>query len=339
MAWLRLYDSILDDPKIIMLSDRAYRLLINLWCLAKRRDGLIPDDMKVLMISLRWPAGKINDGLQALISAGLIDRVPDGYEPHDWHQHQYDSDSAAERMRKYRANVKRNALRNSDVPDTEPDTEQNRTEKKSAPKARVVSPSEPLPSWVPKEAWEAFVRMRSHIKAPLTDNAKTLTLRDLSKLRDDGHDPQTVLEESVKNSWRGLFPPKEKTNGNRGKTSRIDNAIEGARRFLGEPSGAEENDASSGESTRSGEVLAPGSHRAISHQKAISEPPLSVRNDLPREGFERSTVGLAVPTILRCVETSDGLGGRSSIQTLSREPEGVHADTGADFGAVQVVIR
>lgn len=126
MAWLRLYDSILDDPKIQMLSDRAFRMLINLWCLAKRRGGVIPDDIGVLMFAFRWPEGRIRDTLQALISARLVERVEDGYAPHDWAQHQYDSDSAAERMQRYRArNKQRNALRNSDVlePDSEPEAE------------------------------------------------------------------------------------------------------------------------------------------------------------------------------------------------------------------------
>lgn len=141
MAWLRLYDGILDSPKIQMLSDRAFRMLVNLWCLAKRNGGTLPGDMASLAFSLRQSEGKVRDTLQALISAKLIDRTSDGYEPHDWGEHQYDSDSAAERMRRYRErnkkqqasvtepNEQRNALRNSDVPDTdsEADTETENT--------------------------------------------------------------------------------------------------------------------------------------------------------------------------------------------------------------------
>lgn len=145
MAWLRLYDSILDDPKIQMLSDRAFRMLINLWCLAKRRGGVIPDDIGVLMFAFRWPEGRIRDTLQALISARLVERVEDGYAPHDWAQHQYDSDSAAERMQRYRArNKQRNALRNSDV--LEPDTD---TEPESTP----CKPPNNFPEW-----YEAYPR-------------------------------------------------------------------------------------------------------------------------------------------------------------------------------------
>ena len=137
MAWLRLYDGILDDPKIQMLSDRAFRMLINLWCLAKRHGGTLPADLATLAFALRWPEGRVRDTLNILITAKLIDRVEDGYEPHDWNEHQYDSDSAAERMKRYRQRLKeRNTLRNNDVPDTEADTE-TEPEKKDDDDARA----------------------------------------------------------------------------------------------------------------------------------------------------------------------------------------------------------
>ncbi len=63
----------------------------------------------------------------------------------------------------------------------------------------------PLPSWLPPEPWEAFVRMRRSIKKPLTVDAKRLAIGKLSKLRDQGHDPTEVLNQSTMNSWQGLF--------------------------------------------------------------------------------------------------------------------------------------
>jgi hypothetical protein len=211
-------------------------------------------------------------------------------------------------------------------------------EKKRAPAARRVVSPEPLPSWVPKEAWDAFVEMRQRIKAPLTDNAKHLTLKDLEKLRDDGHDPRTVLEESVKNSWRGLFPPKEKTDGKRGRSSRLDNVIKGADRFLGEPDGAEENaHAGTGKPARPGEMLTISAGREIGHQTADREPSPSPGSDLSGQGPDRATSRFEIPTFLRRVATTDGLGSRSSVQTVSRHSEGISASTGPNLGAVQIV--
>lgn len=74
------------------------------------------------------------------------------------------------------------------------------------PKSNATSVA--LPDWLPNEAWQAFGEMRAKIRAPLTDKAKTLALAELGKLRDQGHDPRAVLEQSVLRGWRGLFPPK-----------------------------------------------------------------------------------------------------------------------------------
>lgn len=61
------------------------------------------------------------------------------------------------------------------------------------------------PDWLPREAWTAFVEMRKKIRAPLTDNAVDLSIRELEKLKALGCDPEAVLNQSVMNSWRGLF--------------------------------------------------------------------------------------------------------------------------------------
>jgi hypothetical protein len=124
MAWLRLYDDILDDPKVQMLSDRAFRMFINCLALAKRNNGQLPADINSLAFSLRMAPGKTADTFQALLSAKLIDRNEDGsFTPHNWNGRQYESDSAAERMRRHRANKRderlRNAQRNSDAIDTD----------------------------------------------------------------------------------------------------------------------------------------------------------------------------------------------------------------------------
>lgn len=65
-----------------------------------------------------------------------------------------------------------------------------------------------LPSWVPEKEWNAFVAMRVQKKKPMTDEAKDLAISTLEKLKEEGHPPGEVLNQSVFNSWQGLFPPK-----------------------------------------------------------------------------------------------------------------------------------
>ncbi len=135
MAWLRLYDTILDDPKIQMLSDRAFRMLVNLWCLAKRNGGKLTDDLNSLAFSLRMPTGKVRDTMQALISAKLIDRIEHGYEPHEWNIHQYQSDVSTERVKRFRERSKKPDETVTETPpdtDSEPETESEQKEVGSA---------------------------------------------------------------------------------------------------------------------------------------------------------------------------------------------------------------
>jgi hypothetical protein len=66
-----------------------------------------------------------------------------------------------------------------------------------------------LPEWVPKELWDGFLEMRKAIKKPATDRAQRLLLNKLSTLQAAGFPPDRVLEQSIINSWQGLFEPHE----------------------------------------------------------------------------------------------------------------------------------
>ena len=66
-----------------------------------------------------------------------------------------------------------------------------------------------LPTWVDAELWLAYEAMRKGMRRPIKSAlARKLLLEDLKKLREAGHDPKRVLEESIKNGWQGLFPLK-----------------------------------------------------------------------------------------------------------------------------------
>jgi hypothetical protein len=63
-----------------------------------------------------------------------------------------------------------------------------------------------LPDWLPAEPWEAWLETRRRMKAPNTERALKLAIRDLEKYRAEGQDPGGVLDQSTKRGWRGLFP-------------------------------------------------------------------------------------------------------------------------------------
>lgn len=70
-----------------------------------------------------------------------------------------------------------------------------------------------LPDWIPAESWTAFVEMRKRLRAPITARAASLIVAKLDRLRQHGHDPGAVLDQSVMNGWRGVFELKEAGNG------------------------------------------------------------------------------------------------------------------------------
>jgi len=134
--WFRLYDDLVDDPKIQRLPGETVKALINLWCLTSQNDGLLPaiDD---IAFKLRMKQAKVEHLLSVLGECGLIDSDEIGLRPHNWNERQYKSDTkdptAPTRQKAYRERIKnRNAT--VTVTDTRTETEQiQKTEQVSEP--------------------------------------------------------------------------------------------------------------------------------------------------------------------------------------------------------------
>ena len=68
-----------------------------------------------------------------------------------------------------------------------------------------------LPIFINKNLFDSFVQMRNKIKKPLTDYAKELLIKDLTKFENiKTGNANIALENSIKNSWQGVFEPKPK---------------------------------------------------------------------------------------------------------------------------------
>jgi hypothetical protein len=65
------------------------------------------------------------------------------------------------------------------------------------------------PDWVPLQAWNDYMDMRREIKKPMTEKAQILAFKKLAKLKARGHPPEEVLNQSVMNSYQGLFEVKD----------------------------------------------------------------------------------------------------------------------------------
>lgn len=129
-GWLRLYDEVLDDPKVQKLSGDDFKAWINLLCLARRHDGILPD-LEAIAFALRMSVDGARTVLERLLNGTLIDRRSGGvdgahYAPHGWDKRQYKSDGSTERVKRFR---ERSKTVTETPPETETDTE-SETEKK-----------------------------------------------------------------------------------------------------------------------------------------------------------------------------------------------------------------
>ena len=107
--WFRVYETLIDDPKVQRLPDRLFKALINTWCIASANDGKMPpvDD---IAFKLRLKPDQAIKVLGELTEAGFFDHPdndPDTVTPHNWNGRQFKSDvSSTERVREYRKRKK-----------------------------------------------------------------------------------------------------------------------------------------------------------------------------------------------------------------------------------------
>lgn len=137
-----------------------------------------------------------------------------------------------------------------DIPSVSNETSGMSERTQSEKKPKPAKPPKPKPEdfdppdWVPRELWETHMEVRKSKAAVNTARAKKLLVNQLERLRTKGHDPTVIIENSIRNSWKDYFEPKENTNAQTAANPRKSNwqiGIEGiararARRMSGEPS-------------------------------------------------------------------------------------------------------
>jgi hypothetical protein len=117
--WFRVYDDLVDDPKIQRLDPTLFKALINVWCLASANDGVLPP-IDEIAFKLRIKTEKARRLLNELRAAGLVDDDERGARPHNWDQRQFISDGSTSRVKRFRER-RRNV--SSAIYETAPETE------------------------------------------------------------------------------------------------------------------------------------------------------------------------------------------------------------------------
>ena len=101
MKWLRLYVELLKKKKVHNLTDKEFRVLINLWC-AFRKNGHESPSTAMLAHSMHWTEKAVERGLEGLAKAGFLDEDPSGPLPHGWRKRQPESEISTTRVRAFR---------------------------------------------------------------------------------------------------------------------------------------------------------------------------------------------------------------------------------------------
>jgi len=85
----------------------------------------------------------------------------------------------------------------------------------------LLIPDSPLPieatsrpDFIPVNLWDGFMEVRKKEKAKNTPLAISLIVRELEKMKAEGIDYIAAIENSIKSSWKDVYPPKgSKSNG------------------------------------------------------------------------------------------------------------------------------
>lgn len=101
--WFRLYDEMLDDPKVQKLHPALFKVLVNVWCVASRHDGSLPSQTD-LAFALRMSEDETFRAVSKLAELGFIDTdtATGEQHPHAWDQRQFRSDVSTDRVRAHR---------------------------------------------------------------------------------------------------------------------------------------------------------------------------------------------------------------------------------------------
>lgn len=174
MAWVRLDDQFPDHPKVLGLSDQAFRLHVTAlcYCSAQLTDGRVT---ALLTRRLTWFVTDSNAVTNELVTAGLWERDGDDFIIHDYLEYNPSAEQVksarkanADRQKRHRthSNGNRNALRNALVT-TSPSPSPSPSEERGVARPPASKSAPAFPEQDPE--WGAAISKLEAI-GPMTGN-------------------------------------------------------------------------------------------------------------------------------------------------------------------------
>lgn len=87
-----------------------------------------------------------------------------------------------------------------------------------------------------KDSIREFLKMRKLIKSPMTDHALKLMINKLREMTMNPEEQVAILNQSIENSWKGIFPLKAET----GRKNRVANDLEESYKMMADWAESEE---------------------------------------------------------------------------------------------------
>ena len=240
VKWIKITTDIFDDEKILLIESMPdpYAIIVvwfKLLCLAGKQNNsgvfLLNDRIAytdtMLATIFRMNETTVRLALKTFEQFGMIEIIDGVITIPNWNKHQSldQLESRKEYMRNYmksrrdkqkliaeqavnndedlhKANSKVNSKVNVNTPDKEKDKDKEKNKKSSL--ERIVSDSD-LDTEVKYTIYD-FIDMRKLIKAPMTDRAITLLINKLKEMASDPATQIAILNQSIENSWKGIFP-------------------------------------------------------------------------------------------------------------------------------------
>ena len=142
MKWFRFYTEIIDDVKMLQLTDYEYRMFTYLLCHASEVDSKYGEcrcDVTSLSVRCRTRVSHLKHAIETFQKLGLVSINGDGIiKITNWSKRQFKSDDAYARVKKYRE-VKEKRNVSNPVSETLPDTDTDKQiQKKKINRSKII---------------------------------------------------------------------------------------------------------------------------------------------------------------------------------------------------------
>jgi hypothetical protein len=142
MKWFRLWTDILDDVKMLQLSDYEFRMWTYLMAIASEVDSMSGEcqlNVKSMSLRCRTQVNHLSRAIETFQSLGMVTINGDGFIViTNWNKRQYKSDNAYQRVKKFREVTQKRNVSCNDI-ETAPDTDTDTDKKKYIKKEKYSS--------------------------------------------------------------------------------------------------------------------------------------------------------------------------------------------------------